>query len=273
VLRAFPDVPVNIEIKGRADTNFASFLRNADLLAALLNRLGRSEGLIVASFNDAALTRFHAQAPAIGLAPGIAGTALYRLAGVRPMPGTVAFQVPITFAGFQVTDAAFVSRAQADGYAVHVWLSNDPEDRPTYEQLLSWGVEGIMAARPTDLERLLCERNLPRPASPFATHCAHLASACSVRARSLSRPTRSGALRARLRRSTATGACRGRVALRRGGRTLARARFAFRSGHRTTSPRLRLSRHGRALLRRHARVRVSAAARPGGTSRLMLRRR
>ena len=40
VMRAYPDVPINIEIKGAADTDVASFIRNAEHLAALLNRAG-----------------------------------------------------------------------------------------------------------------------------------------------------------------------------------------------------------------------------------------
>ena len=82
VMRAFPDVPINIEIKGRADTDLASFNRNAEHLAALLGRLGRTDGIIVASFNDAALQTFHQLAPEIGLAPGIAGVAAFKFGNV-----------------------------------------------------------------------------------------------------------------------------------------------------------------------------------------------
>ena len=71
VMRAFPDVPINLEIKGAGDTNNESFFRNADLLAAFLNGLGRTDGIIVVSFNPMALERFHAQAPEIAMGPSI----------------------------------------------------------------------------------------------------------------------------------------------------------------------------------------------------------
>jgi glycerophosphoryl diester phosphodiesterase len=175
VLRAYPQVPINIEIKGRADTDLGSFLRNAQLLAELLHRVGRSEGVIVASFNDAALASFHLQAPQIDLAPGTAAVAAFKLANVAPGPPYVAFQVPITFSGITVTDADFVNRAHAQGYAVHVWLSNDGEDEGVYERLLDLGVDGIMAAQPARLEAVLCARGVPRPSRPAGwpggAHC------------------------------------------------------------------------------------------------------
>jgi glycerophosphoryl diester phosphodiesterase len=166
VLRAYPQVPINIEIKGKADTDLASFLRNAQLLAELLDRVGRSEGVIVASFNDAALASFHTQAPQIDLAPGTAAVASFKLANVAPGPEYVAFQVPITFSGITVTDADFVNRAHAQGYAVHVWLSNDGEGERIYNGLLDLGVDGIMAAFPARLEAVLCARGVPRPVHP-----------------------------------------------------------------------------------------------------------
>ena len=95
VMAAYPNVPINIEIKGASDTDVESFRRNAEALAAFLNGLGRTEGIMVASFNDAALQTFHELAPQIDLAPAIAGVAAYKLSGTRPPEGTKAFQVPI----------------------------------------------------------------------------------------------------------------------------------------------------------------------------------
>jgi glycerophosphoryl diester phosphodiesterase len=173
VMRAFPEVPINIEIKGRADTDLASFNRNAEHLAALLNRLGRTGGIIVASFNDAALQTFHQLAPDIKLAPGIAGVAAFKFGNIPPPAGTVAFQVPIEFEGIPVTDADFVQRAHAGGYAVHVWTIND---EPTMLDLFDLGVDGVMTAEPARLERVLCEQQVARPPRPSGIpgkHCNH----------------------------------------------------------------------------------------------------
>jgi glycerophosphoryl diester phosphodiesterase len=231
VLRAYPDVPINIEIKGRAEADNASFFSNADLLAALLNRTGRTDGIIVASFNDAALDRFHAQAPQIGMAPATEDVALFKLNSTPLPPGMVAFQVPITFGGIQVTDADFVQRAHAQNYAVHVWLSNDGESEEIYSRLLDWNVDGIMAGQPGRLEQVLCARGVPRPVHgnqwPGAAHCTpHSSIACDVSVRSIG--FRQPHIFALLRRGDDfAGRCAGRVRIERGGKTLARGRFVF----------------------------------------------
>jgi glycerophosphoryl diester phosphodiesterase len=282
VLLAYPAIPINIEIKGAADSDVDSFMRNAELLAAELNRIGRVQGVIVASFNDAALARFHELAPQIGTAPATGAVAAFKLAGIRPPEGTVAFQVPITFGGTTVTDAEFVQRAHAQGYAVHVWLSGQREAPDVYEQLLDWNVDGIMAAEPTALERVLCARNVTRPATPGVTHCPAAALACSAAPVALSRAGRHGAVRLRVRREDSIGDCSGSAGLsrrRRGARgsALAVSRFRIRDGRRATTVRLRLSRRGRRALSRRGRVPVVAYVRPQGaasaTRRFVLRPR
>jgi glycerophosphoryl diester phosphodiesterase len=230
LLDAYPDVPINIEIKGRADTDNASFFRNADLLAALLNRIGRTDGIIVASFNGSALDRFHAQAPQIGMAPATDDVALFKLNSTPLPPGMVAFQVPITFGGLQVTDADFVARAHAQDYAVHVWLSNDGESEEIYNTLLDWNVDGIMAGQPGRLEKVLCTRGVPRPEHgkrwPGAAHCTpHNSIACAVRPASASAVGKHLAVKLK-RLDRFAGACAGRVRVRLGGEKASK-RFDF----------------------------------------------
>ena len=181
VMAKYPKVPTNIEIKGASDDDVASFLRNAEALAAYLNDLGRTDGIVVASFNDAALARFHELAPEIDTAPAVAAVAAYKFGGVQPPEGTKVFQVPIEFGGVTVTDQAFVDRVHADGYAIHNWTINDA---PTMKELLAWGVDGIMTAEPARLERVLCRTNTPRPERPLSypgKHCSPRTSiACDV---------------------------------------------------------------------------------------------
>ena len=231
VMRRYPEVPINIEIKGASDTNLASFQRNADLLAALLNRIGRTDGIIVASFNDSALDRFHAQAPEIDMAPSIPDVALFKAASVPLPEGMVAFQVPITFEGLPVTDADFVQRAHAQDYAVHVWLSNDGENEEIYNRLLDWDVDGVMAAEPGRLEGVLCERGVARPDRPKGwpggRHCSGRSSiACKVRATGIRRA--GGRLRVSLRRfDEFPGRCAGRLRVFARAERVARAEFDF----------------------------------------------
>jgi glycerophosphoryl diester phosphodiesterase len=156
VLRAFPKVPMNIEIKGNDDE--AIFRRTAELLATVLRRAGRTD-IVVASFSQKAIDRFHSLAPRVPVSPGIDGAARFILSNQSPGPGVVAFQVPITFEFggtlLTITTPDFVARAHEAGYAVHVWLSNDREDDATYRRLLRMCVDGIMAAKPGRLHRVL----------------------------------------------------------------------------------------------------------------------
>lgn len=227
VMRAYPLVPINIEIKGAADSDLDSFMQNAEALAAFLNALGRTRGITVASFNDAALDRFHQLAPQIDLAAATAAVAAYKGAGVPPPEGTVAFQVPVEFQGVTVTDEEFVKSAHDDGYAVHVWTINE---EPTMHQLLDWQVDGIMTAEPMRLERVLCRRGTARPPQPARsghTHCSKRASiACEldpVRAKRKGKRVRV-ALR---RRDEFAGRCAGRLTLKVRGSHGKTARFNF----------------------------------------------
>jgi glycerophosphoryl diester phosphodiesterase len=164
VFRRFPDVPINIEIKGNADSDFESFRRNAELLAAFLNaRPERAEEVIVVSFNDAAVQRFHELAPEFGTAPGLATVASYFTTGVPPGPEYDAIQIPVQFEGIPVATRDFVARAHADGYAVHVFPDHDEENEELYRRLLEICVDGLMTAYPTRFERYLRRANVIGP--------------------------------------------------------------------------------------------------------------
>jgi len=252
-MNAYPGVPINIEIKGAADEDVDSFLRNAEILANFLNKLGRTRGIIVASFNDAALTRFHQLAPDIDLAPAVAGVAAYKFFDVAPPEGTRAFQVPVSFGGITVVDEAFIDRAHSDGYAVHVWTINDPAEM---RQLLGWGADGIMTAEPMRLEQVLCATDAPRPRDLRGAHCSHRRAslACNVKPRSVRRAGKRLLVRLR-RRDDFSGRCAGTVLFRSflsSGVLTGRFSFGDRSvsagGPRTVTIRIRLPRSERRVL-------------------------
>jgi glycerophosphoryl diester phosphodiesterase len=167
VLKAFPDTPINIEIKGRTKAEaLDEYLQNADVLGKLLKGNPRRD-LIVVSFKQEAVDRFHTIAPAIPLAPGIGGSADFLLGGKSPGPGVVAFQLPITYelngTTLDVTTAANVANAHKAGYAWHTWLSDDGESPATWTKLIDWCVDGVMTAQPVKFEKLLKQHK--RPAS------------------------------------------------------------------------------------------------------------
>jgi glycerophosphoryl diester phosphodiesterase len=167
VLKRFPKVPINIEIKGRTKAEgIPEYVQNAEVLAKLLKSTKRRD-LIVVSFKQEAVNRFHELAPKIDVAPGIGGTADWLLGGKSPGPNVVAFQLPITyeFGGslLNITTADNVAHAHRDGYAWHTWLSDDGESPKTWKQLIDWCVDGVMTARPIAFEKALKQH--PRPAS------------------------------------------------------------------------------------------------------------
>jgi glycerophosphoryl diester phosphodiesterase len=260
VLRAFPDTPVNIEIKGRDGSDDAVYFHGADLLAAQLNAAGRTD-IIVASFNQRAIDRFHAAAPQIGVAPGIDGMASFLLSNGSPGPGTVAFQIPITFTlggtTINVTTPDTVTRAHDSGYAVHVWLSDDGEDRATYEKLLDMCVDGIMAAQPTLLDQVLDERHVVRPKANGKGYTGW--DPCGTRVATRSAAVhRSAVTLSLVRQGLSQETRRGTVTLRAGQRVVGSGRFALAQNAAKTTARVRLSRAGRALVARHPRLKVTA---------------
>jgi glycerophosphoryl diester phosphodiesterase len=272
VFEAFPNVPINIEIKGRADYDMGSFLRHAELLAAFLNGAGRMD-VIVVSFNDLAVERFHELAPRFGVAPGISGVARFE-AGLSPGEGVVALQVPPQFGGVPVASPEFVRDAHARGYAVHVWPSGG-EDDAFYNAHLDMCADGIMPSRPSGLEALLRGRSIVRPGRAGVDPCggdtrASSTPACAARPVKLGRLSRRGRVRLRVRRTavertrcvgTARLVTRRRYRTRRGTRAvrgLAKRRFTMQTGRMQATVRLRVSRRGRRLARRRRGARVTA---------------
>ncbi len=168
VLKAFPRTPINIEIKGRTpDEATEEYVQNAEVLARLLKNTKRHD-LIVVSFQQAAVDRFHELAPRVDLAPGITGAASWLLSGGSPGPGVVAFQVPITFifggTKLDITTADNVARAHREGYAWQNWFSNEDRDAAgTWRKLIDMCVDGTMTSHPRAYERVL--RKHQRPAS------------------------------------------------------------------------------------------------------------
>jgi glycerophosphoryl diester phosphodiesterase len=166
VLRAFPRTPINIEIKGRTKAEAtAEYVQNAEALAKVLKGTARRD-LIVVSFQQDAVNRFHELVPAVAVAPGINGTADWLLGGKSPGDGVVAFQLPITyeFGGqmLNITTKDNVARAHQDHYAWHTWLSNDGESPAIWRKLLDWCVDGVMTAKPVAFERVLKAHAIPK---------------------------------------------------------------------------------------------------------------
>ena len=156
VLNEFPDTLINLDIK-RTDPEVLPY---EELLAEVLRSCGRSENVIVASFNDRAIQRFRSLSPSTPTSAATMETAeFYRAlhAGEEvPQLPIVAFQVPETFGGLTLVDQHFVDAAHEREIAVHVWTVND---ETSMRRVLDLGVDGIITDRPSLLAEVLGERS------------------------------------------------------------------------------------------------------------------
>jgi glycerophosphoryl diester phosphodiesterase len=166
VMKAFPKTPINIEIKGRTpDEPDSEYIANAEVLAALLKSTTRDD-LIVVSFKQPAVDRFHELAPAISVSPGVEGLAGWAFNNTSPGEGVETFDPPMTykFGDTLIDTTTYIERAHNEGYAWHSWFSGDDVDGPAgWSKLISLCADGIMTATPVRLEKYL--KANPEPAS------------------------------------------------------------------------------------------------------------
>lgn len=143
VLRAFPDLGVNIDIKQHdAETALG--------LCQLLRDEGALERVMVASFDAPTLSAFRRACPEVATSASRREVITFyilaraRLAAVYSPPFD-ALQVPTTQAGLTVVTPHFVEAAHARGVEVHVWTIDDVA---TMRDLIDLGVDGIITDRP-----------------------------------------------------------------------------------------------------------------------------
>ena len=157
VLEAFPDVILNLDIKQSAPAVAPYEKAVADLLA----EFGRTDDVIVTSFDDRVTETFSGFAPAVPTSAGTAATATFFQSvrdGTEPAPiRAVAFQPPERYGDIVIVDQRFVEAAHRLGVAVHVWTVNDTE---SMERLVDLGVDGIISDVPSALMGVLDGRRV-----------------------------------------------------------------------------------------------------------------
>jgi glycerophosphoryl diester phosphodiesterase len=153
VLEAFPDVPLNVEIKQREPDIVANVLE-------LIETHGAVERVLLAAGEDDIMARIRAAAP-----PTLVGYSLREVAdfyarcqdgrfdGYQP-PG-FALQVPHRHEDIEIVTPAFVEHAHALGIEVHVWTINDEAEMT---ELLDLGVDGLMSDYPARLAAVVRDR-------------------------------------------------------------------------------------------------------------------
>jgi glycerophosphoryl diester phosphodiesterase len=141
LLRALPDVPLNVEIKPEG----------ADIIAAVVRMVRATRTRIVlAAEHDVIMQAIRAAAPDLptSLATGEVAAFIGALQMGEPPPlpvGAVALQIPPTFGDVTLVDAASVAAAHRLGAEIHVWTINDPAEA---RRLLGLGCDGIMSDVP-----------------------------------------------------------------------------------------------------------------------------
>lgn len=141
LLREFPDVPLNIEIKQESPAIVTA-------VAALL-RAARAT-VVLAAEHDVIMTAIRRVAPEIptSLAAGEVAAFIGALQqGTAPtLPvGAVALQIPPSFGRIELVTRETVAAAHAVGAEVHVWTINETDEM---RRLLALGCDGIISDFP-----------------------------------------------------------------------------------------------------------------------------
>ncbi len=145
----FPDLPLDIEIKGG---QYVDPVDVARVLAVELRELDRVQSSVVVSFDSNVVREFHALAPEVAVSPGLQELTAWLIGG-QPLPDHYSLiQIPPTSGGVQVLAAEVVERAQAEGLDVWVWAAKAEEEQArVYRDWLDLGVDGVIAGRPAEM--------------------------------------------------------------------------------------------------------------------------
>lgn len=152
VYAAFPDRPVNIEIKRGTRPDVA------ELVAEVIRAAGAEKRTLVVSQSRATTRRFrqasHGEVATGSCTLELLGWWMLSLARLTRLvePRFQALQPPETYRGLRVVRPGFVQAAHEQDLRVDVWTVDDEE---SMRRLLSWGVDGLMTDRPDVLGKLL----------------------------------------------------------------------------------------------------------------------
>jgi len=150
VLRAFPEMRINVDIKQRAPAIVVPFVN-------LIRAYGRAALTMVGSFDEETVTAFRRAAPEVPTAASFGETRRFYILNLLRLsrlhrPVAHAYQIPEEADGRRILSPHFIRAAHARGQAVHVWTVNEIADMA---RLIDWGVDGIMTDYPARLLNLM----------------------------------------------------------------------------------------------------------------------
>ena len=154
VARAFPDFPLDVEIKipetESGEVLLDSAIAAAKELARLITELDRTDSVVVVSFNDDVLAEFRSLIADVATSPAQTSLVNWYLAGAALDPRDVILQAPPIYEGLEVLGKETFDRAHAEGYEVWVWMSESSQETTEYfNDLLSRGADGLLVAAVT----------------------------------------------------------------------------------------------------------------------------
>ena len=146
VLEAFPQVRMNIEIKGSNPAVATS-------LCDLIQKHNMTADVMVACFEADLLKQFRGQCPRVATSAGFAEAfTFYFLQKLHLQsvfsPTALALQVPEKYGDLRVVDREFIAAAHQRNLRVHVWTVNKEDDMCRLTKL---GVDGIITDYPQQL--------------------------------------------------------------------------------------------------------------------------
>jgi poly(3-hydroxybutyrate) depolymerase/glycerophosphoryl diester phosphodiesterase len=147
LVNTFPDIPLNIEIKGDGVPAKAA----ADELAKELRELHREKASVVASFQDDIVSYFHQIAPEVEVSPGLGALAAFALKQV-PIPGGMRIlQLPPELLGVKVITPELIAATKKAGQYIWVWPSDRTlENLDSYRHFLDEGLQGLNIDFPSE---------------------------------------------------------------------------------------------------------------------------
>lgn len=155
VATAFPDHVLDVEIKIQrtddGEPDLAQARRVAGVLADEITELGRTDSVIVVSFDAATIAAFRELAPDVATSPALDTLVSWYVGEpVEFAPTDVVFQVPPFYQDVEVLTADVIARARADGFEVWVWMddTSTQEEPEFYRELLARGTDGLLVSRP-----------------------------------------------------------------------------------------------------------------------------
>lgn len=140
MVRRFPTMPLNIEIKGTGAPAVAA----AYELARILTDNERLSNAVVTSFDDIVVAAFQELAPTVEVTPGLNLSSAFVLNGTPLPDGMRILQLPVQFGDIEVLTPETIAASHDAGYVIWVWPDDRTWENPDgYAKLLEMGLDGL----------------------------------------------------------------------------------------------------------------------------------